>query len=241
MGVDYNPSITLSGLVMYFDPANLKSYPGSGTTISDLSGNSVVGTISGSPSFSTLAKGEFNFDGVNNKAIVTNLTLNYHSYITVSAWVKVNSGATGGYIINKNSYFASATTDFPLAMALSPTHIYCVVSDGTSFSVTTPVNGVQVSIPGSYGNVWSHISMTFGNNQFFLYYNGNVIYSTSCSFTLSTNAREWTIGRPAFENGGGVGLERFDGAISQVLIYNRDLSSTEILRNFNATRGRYGV
>lgn len=60
MGVAYNPSIVTSGLVLYLDAGNVKSYPGSGTTWTDLSGRGNHHTVTGSPIYSG---GMFTLDG----------------------------------------------------------------------------------------------------------------------------------------------------------------------------------
>lgn len=225
---------------MYFDPANTKSYPGSGTTISDLSGNGVIGTIGGSPPFTTTARGEFNFDGINDKSIVTNLTTNYSQY-TMAAWVKVNVGGTSGAVISKNSYFAITTNDWPVWFSASSSSIYSTVNDGTAFSITPPTNGATVNPSITMGGVWRYAVITYNASQLIAYIDGQPIASSPTAVVPPSNTNAWTIGRPAVEVGGGIGGERFEGAIAQIMMYNRALSSIEVMSNFNATRGRYGV
>ena len=65
MSTRYNPSIVRDGLVLYFDAANTKSYPGSGTTWYDLSGNERHGTLINEPTFQSHNLGCFQFDGTN--------------------------------------------------------------------------------------------------------------------------------------------------------------------------------
>jgi len=59
------PNIVTSGLVLQLDAANTKSYPGSGTTWTDLSGNGNNGTLTNSPTFSSANGGIFTFNGTN--------------------------------------------------------------------------------------------------------------------------------------------------------------------------------
>ena len=67
MSTRYNPSIVRDGLVLYFDAANTKSYPGSGTTWYDLSGNERHGTLINEPTFQSHNLGCFQFDGTNDR------------------------------------------------------------------------------------------------------------------------------------------------------------------------------
>ena len=66
MGLNYNPTIVPDGLVMYLDPANSRSYSGSGNTWYDLSGNSLNATLVSSPSYTTSNIGTFVLDGSSN-------------------------------------------------------------------------------------------------------------------------------------------------------------------------------
>ena len=68
MGIAYNPKVPTEDLSLLFDPANSKSYPGSGTTIFDLSGNGNNGTLSGSPVFSN---GIMTYDGSDDQIAVS--------------------------------------------------------------------------------------------------------------------------------------------------------------------------
>ena len=71
MATNYNPTIVTDGLKVCFDAANPKSYPGSGTTWYDLSGNDNHGTLLNEPSFSSDKGGCFTLDGTNDRISFT--------------------------------------------------------------------------------------------------------------------------------------------------------------------------
>ena len=62
----YGPRIVSNGLVLCLDAANKRSYPGTGTTWTDLSGNSNNGTLTNGPTFSAGNMGSILFDGTND-------------------------------------------------------------------------------------------------------------------------------------------------------------------------------
>ena len=89
MGVTYNPKIVTDGLVLALDAANVKSYPGSGTTWTDMSGNGNNVTLTNGPTFSSDNGGSIVFDGVNDTATLSNpSTL---SNYTLSLWINIIS------------------------------------------------------------------------------------------------------------------------------------------------------
>ena len=93
MATKYSPKIITNGLVLSLDAANNKSYPRSGTTWSDLSGNSNTGTLTNGPTFSSANGGSIVFDGVDDYISGTNnSSLQLLNDLTIGAWVKLGSG-----------------------------------------------------------------------------------------------------------------------------------------------------
>jgi hypothetical protein len=84
MATNYNPGIVTSGLVLCLDAGNTKSYPGSGTTWTDLSGNGNTGTLVNSPSYSS--SGYFSFDGTNKSVSIVKPQPNITGQISVEIW-----------------------------------------------------------------------------------------------------------------------------------------------------------
>ena len=89
MATDYNPSIVTDGLVLCLDAANTKSYPGSGTTWTDISGKGYDGTLTNGPTFSSDNLGCIVFDGSNDRVDgVHNSELNLTQDLTVECWFR---------------------------------------------------------------------------------------------------------------------------------------------------------
>jgi alpha-tubulin suppressor-like RCC1 family protein len=87
MGVAYNPRLVTDGLVLALDAGNTKSYPGSGTSWTDISGQGGSATLTNGPTFSSSNLGSIVFDGINDYvASVSNITL--ANAFSISLWVK---------------------------------------------------------------------------------------------------------------------------------------------------------
>ena len=106
MGLGHSPSVVTSGLVLALDAGNTKSYPGTGTTWTDLSGNSNTGTLISSPTFSSVNGGSLTFNGSTNYVDCGNAT-NLQLYTgTIAAWIKASSGNSSyrGIIVKQNAW-----------------------------------------------------------------------------------------------------------------------------------------
>jgi hypothetical protein len=228
MGVGYNPKIVTNGLVLCLDAANVKSYPGSGTNWIDLTGRGNIGTLTNGPTFSGANGGSIVFDGVDDYAINSTTTSipTGNTDRTVQFWVKP---------VTQTNVFVQ------LGTGGGGNQVY-IVSYDNPYLFTDGVNGGNnLTISGSQLptlNVWNHI--TFGNSgqNWFYYLNGILQTSGVWSTTINTIGQKVIIGKrddylPA--------PRHLNGSISSVHIYNRALSASEILQNFNATRGRYGI
>lgn len=227
MGITYNTSIVRSGLVLHVDAANIKSYPGSGTTWSDISGNSNNVSLVNGPTYSTANKGGFVFDGTNQYAEYS-LANPYAE--TVIVWAK--SGTTNwnkdgwisssrranGHIIHPN--IGTKTVNF---FALTSGSAATAIGGGTLSDIT---------IPRMYAYT------TNGSNSHRCYFDGTQISNstTPISRTLTPTIQSTWVGADI------LGLSRFgNGTIYCTLRYDRVLSAAEIRQNFEALRGRYGV
>jgi hypothetical protein len=99
MGFYRGANVVTSGLVLALDAANTKSYPGSGTTWSDLSGNGNTGTLTNGPTFNSANGGSIAFDGIDdytNLGLVTQLT--NITNVSVNAWVYPVTSSTTVYV-----------------------------------------------------------------------------------------------------------------------------------------------
>jgi hypothetical protein len=112
MGITYNPRIVTDGLVLALDAANPKSYPGSGTTWTDLSGRGNTGTLTNGPTYSSANGGSIVFDGVDdrvdtiNVSSLTNMTIEMWIYDTISSErdILTYNGNSGSYTFNGSTF-----------------------------------------------------------------------------------------------------------------------------------------
>ena len=232
MGTNYNPRTSTNGLVLCLDAANKKSYPGTGNTWYDLSGIGNNGSLINGVGYTNDNKGSFVFDGVNDYVSLGN-TFRYQDNFTVEAIAKFPA-------LPNNSAVCTArhpiiyNHDYGYNLLVNATgkvewQIYNTVSQSKSVVSTNSIIG------SSY---FYAVGIKSGVT-IYLYING-ILHSQT---NLSTNAvyyaaNPFTIGGYAVCGG-----SRFyaTGNISKVSVYNRVLTSSEISKNFNAVRGRYGT
>jgi hypothetical protein len=216
MAVGYNPSIVSDGLVLYLDPANQRSYSGSGNTWYDLSTNSNHFILTNGPTFSgSGATSSILFDGSNDKALAIN-PISLGTTHTVSMIVKPASASEDGILFGDFTY---NSTGYALYF-LNGTSLYYTVSDFAVVSITLTTN-------------WIMFTVTRNDTSISFYQNGILLGSQ----TLGGNNPLTLRSIAAFYGGD----YPYNGNISQVQIYNRALTQQEILQNFNATRFRYGI
>jgi hypothetical protein len=213
------PNIVKDGLILSLDAANSKSYSGSGTTWNDLSGNNNNGTLINGPTFGTDNNGKFNFDEANDYVLINNSTL-----LPTTAYTKIAAFRPESSTANIISGGGDGQHAFWMA--------------GTSTHLHSGHNGNWSTVsysPGNMLNQWWIGAVTFNIvTGWVLFLNGQQV-STSSNTSTFTGGNVVRIG--AYTNAANL----FDGDISQVLIYNRALSSQEILQNYNAIKSRFGL
>ena len=222
MTTTYNTHITRDGLILHLDAANIKSYPGSGTTGLDLVGKKPL-TIIGTTTFSSDADGCFRFGADGALGYVTAAhsgTINS----TWSAWTNLEQ----------------STNSYNMFMGAWPPY-FCMYA-GQQFFFSCMSGGLQRSIAG----ISNKSLNTWYNPTVSLRYNGtDTIAMLYVNGVLETTAT-WP-GAPAYATTITIGEGRttswypFRGKVSQATLYNRELSAAEIKNNFEAFRGRYGV
>jgi hypothetical protein len=226
MATEYgNKGIVTSGLTFCLDAGNLKSYPTTGTTWTDLSRNNLNGTLSNC-TFNSSNLGGIVFNGTNS---VTNLSsINFGSgEFTVNYWLTKNSrlyryvhdlgGLNTGSIAFGPGTGAALTASAALNVYGGSKILAIGTELGTSwYPINTPFE----------------LSVTRSGSVSKLYLNGSLIYTDTATGTYG-GASTSKIG----DYGGG-GFP-FDGIIYNVKFYNRALSASEVLQNYNATKWRF--
>jgi len=228
-------SIITQGLVLRLDAANPRSYepPYTSTAWKDISGNGNNGTLTNGPTFNSADRGSIVFDGTNDYVEVN--PFSFLSNYSISVWVNPTNIVTDSYynIISSGCIFES-NTNFSLSFRnrLGSSNRICL------YVKSTTTQGFEVILTESPLNVWNNFLVTKNGTSYQFYQNGMLIFSGT-NTTLPTNGNQpLTIGKPNIVQRTEV---RYIGRISDTLIYNRALSSSEVLQNFNATRARFGI
>lgn len=214
-----DPDIVTDGLVLNLDAANGSSYPASGTTWTDLSGNGNNGTLTNGPTFDPISGGSIVFDGVNDQ-IVTGYYVpgSARSYFV---WIKYNkvTSLSGGYALTGTQQVSAYT--------------YVGIINGGEFYYYGGTTGGTISGTKLQANVWYQQGLViFSDGSRKLYLNGVEIHSATGSVG-NTATLPFQVGRV---NSGG---HFVDGNIAQVSLYNRALTAAEIQQNYNAFAPRY--
>lgn len=237
MSTKYSPQIITNGLVLYLDAGNTKSYTSGSTTWTDLSGNNNNGTLTNGPTFNSSNNGSIVFDGTNDYISVNNSSTNNMSTtnaFTISSWFKAaqNGIPSTSEIFHKRNN-APTYVSYGVSWQKLNQNTYNNVSCRIGFSDDTYSD---LSSNFLLLNVWYLATQTFDGSNHKLYINDTLHSSASISGkTVKDENLNMTFGSYAG------GSEHFNGSISTGCLYNRALSASEILQNYNATKGRYGL
>jgi hypothetical protein len=224
------PSIITNGLILNLDAGNAASYPGTGTTWADLSGNSNNATLYNGASYSSSNGGILTFDGINDNSLVNNSnSINIiGSSLTIEGWIKPQSISGWIAIFYKNTNTVSGGYH----LGIDPSgYLAGGLKEPDWITVQSTTNQIQL-------NTWQHVAMSFDtvNKILKLYKNGNLIKTeTSFNYTLTGNTDPLSIGSQ------GNLTQTFTGNIPICRLYNKVLTDTEIQQNFNTTKTRFGL
>jgi len=238
MSFSRGPKLVTDGLVLALDAANQKSYPGTGTVWTDLSGNGNNGTLVNGPSFDSGNLGSIEFDGVNEYVTgggnITNSLFSENSY-TLCAWFNWRGG--GGGSDGRNYLLQNGGTNYPLSLEIN-SRDFNPPRFATWQHTTTGNNHHNSNSTHTVNqNQWYNFIVSNGiSNTIKMFVNGNEIFSTSTRSGDLLSFSGFRIGTHRSNNN-----RWFDGKISQSLIYNRALTADEVSQNFNATKSRYGL
>ena len=249
MSILRSSQIVTNGLVFALDAADQGSYISGSNTWYDLSGNSSNGTFSGSSTFNAANGGSISFNGTNQNVNISpfqNLQFTQLQAYTIAVWLYWSSTASTGF-------------DYPFCVTLpagsvangSNASYYLTLDNGTlsasSFSFDYNSNTAGKCIMGAANSItknkWLYLVGTYSDNTTTtarFYINGTSVVVTS-RLNQSPGAINYT-GMVAVIGGRGSSTTpTFTGSISNIQIYNRALNAVEVLQNYNATKGRFGL
>ena len=213
-----------SSLKLFIDAGNPLSYSGSGTIVTDLIGTQ-NGTLTNGVGYSSLEGGYFTFDGVNDYIDYgINNTIRTTSARTISMWINITSG-------NGTFYSDVNTAGYQGAEMWYDTGGFRSAVLGASTYQVAPNKQVT-----SY-NTWHYVTLSWNGTTLKAYYDGVINTSVTQTVTPINNTTASSKNGVSNETGG----SRFlTGKISQMKIYNVQLSDAEVLTDFNEFKARYG-
>ena len=228
MASAHSPRIITDGLVLCLDAGNTKSYPGSGTSWSDLSGQGNNGTLTNGPTYSSDNGGAIVFDGSNDYVSISNMGLSSN---TLEGWIKSYDGNQGG-----GTDIVSVLGKYSIIAAEKYTYIGFFGGDLT-FRIDKGVRSsshLNVHTVSYTANQWYHVALTYNssNGSAVAYINGSNVGSTTAATGIVFDNTPNSIARAGNGN-------HFNGAVSVTKIYNKALTATEVQQNYNALKGRY--
>ena len=219
LGTKYlnDTSLITSGLTLHFDFGVASCYPGSGTSVTDLSPSGYVGTTYNSPSYSSTNGGGLVFNNSNTYIDINSTTVIAGTNpFTVDMFYTLTGRAGGELFGNYGPSYNGLWISGMYGMYIGGTACYFPgypVANGTYYMACTRTSG------GAMTTYKNGVSVTTASN--------------STSLSLGINYR---IGTDVNGNG-----EPFGGSLYCLRVYNRVLSATEVLQNYNAQRQKFGL
>jgi len=223
MAFNFSPKIVTNGLVMYLDAANERSYNGFGTTWYDLSPSKNHVTLVNGVQFNDV-NNYFTFNGTSNYVSTT-----YNAQLTdftIGLWFRPGDSTNNistrlidkeyrtGFWLGKNAATGEAN------------------SWGGGVREGSPPFGIYLTLPDTQ---WNFLVSVRSGTTHTLY--GNGITNTTSNTVLATalDTTIMTIGTVTGFNP----VQCFKGNMAVVQVYDRALSSTEVLQNYNALKSRF--
>jgi hypothetical protein len=221
------PPVTDSSLVLNLDAGNRASYAGTGTTWTDLSSNGLRASLINGPVFAgTGISTYFSFDGSNDYVdIPSSLSVNASSF-TYEVVFRITTGADGNTLLNLNYTF--------------PNSGYIVRQTTGNNLIIYSDNGAETSISSTgtiSNNTTYHLTVVQSGGSCSIYFNGTLDKTASLANPVLTTSNATYLGRRGAPSFGAQLL----GNIYLTKLYNRALTASEVLQNFNSVRSRYNI
>ena len=225
--VAYTGNLVTNGLVLNLDAGKLDSYPRNGTVWKDISNSQLTGSLLNGPTFNSENAGSIVFDGINDYGTLgtTIILPSGLSSSAFSAWWRYLGQGTGsdkrGFVLE------SASFNYSLLVNTSGT---------LGVHINTTANGTQY-VPGfiPVQGQWYNSAVVWDGTNLIVYINGVEVGRRAQGGTAS-EVSSLRIGTYRDNNN-----RWWVGNISNISIYQRSLAPNEVLQNFNALRGRYGI
>ena len=215
--------LVTDGLTLNLDAGDSASYPGSGSTWTDLAGTADNITLVNSPTYTSGTPAYFTFNGSNQYGTGSGINVLPSTAYTKSVWFRINayadnnivSGGTGGHFM----FMAGAGFN----------KLYCGHSNWAVYTAYPSTATISL-------NTWYYAALTFNTTDgMVLYLNGS--QDSTYTANKTAHAGNGSTNLACFNPAGNL----LNGRIAQVHCYNRALTAAEVLQNYNAYKARYGL
>ena len=228
---DSGQKIAQSNLIVNLDASQLISYPGTGTTWTDISGNQNSGSLLNGAAYNSANGGSIVFDGTDDRVQLPSGFSNWTAGITLDSWIR--PGFTNA---NFNRVFELGN-----GIRTNNVAVYFVGTNYTGFFLQFPENTnntVEFGASTSWvANTWYNYCYVANVTRGYVYRNGLQIADNAFAYLPSNTTRSANfIGTTSNSF-----REHWQGNISVIRMYNRALSASEVLQNFNASRIRFNT
>lgn len=238
MSLGHGASVVRDGLVLHLDAANVKSYSGSGTTWSDLSGNGFNATLYNGATISNgTSEQQYSaaaYEGGNDFIRVDNYTVAaQEAPLSYTCWFNFFSVGRDSAQQTMNLMGPAGTSPTGAGMALA------VLNDERLWGLVYDSGGNQQQIRNNSGEIllpdtWYMATMVHDGSSVKIYLNTSLYHQISINGYLPYTTENFTIGLNRI-------YYHFGGYMSDVRVYSKALSESEVEQNFEALRGRYGI
>jgi hypothetical protein len=223
MGAFGGPDIITDGLIFAIDAGSERSYPGSGTTATDLAGTNTVALVNG-VSYNSNQGGKWGFDGIDDQIVLNSGTALVVNDFTITQWIQFPA-STSKMSIGGGNHSTTPVQEYR-------GYIWYRSPQGEIRVTVNNETGAIFNVASSvYCNKWSQITATRSSGTYKLYVDGVQVDITRTGSTNDFYIR--TIGWSYSNN------YAFAGSISNTLIYNTALTAAQVTQNYNAQKNRF--
>lgn len=216
-----NMGLITSGLTLNIDASQSASYGGSGTTWTDIAGVKDNITLTGSPTFTSGNPAYFTFNGSSQYGTGSATNILPTTAYTKSVWFYVNANADNNLV--------SSSGGGHFMYLFSSNKIYCGHANWGNYLAYPSTGNISLS-------TWYNTTLTFSTtNGMTLYING--VQDSTYTANKAAHGGNGAVNIACFSAGGNL----FNGRISQVLCYNRELNANEVAYNYIATKSKFGL
>jgi hypothetical protein len=221
-----------SGLVLYLDAANARSYPKSGTTWFDRSGNGNNGTLVNGVGYNGSNYGSLSFDGVDDFILGSIPSSTFTGPHSICCWFYRGTVKQWSGLFSNNV----STTSCSILTFIDSTNIIGTNQSGVNAAY------VGIDLGADHLNKWIYAVITYAGVSngsavnVYAYKNGSLLTASGSLYWNMSSSSSYYVGRHWTS-----AVQVHDGFIPQVSIYNRALSASEIKQNYDVFKGRYGL